>query len=98
VVLGEHVSDIQFSSKMWMVFAWTLLVNSLSGQPLWYFLLKRGSATTATSLQFLVPPMGMFLGWIGLGETIGLVDIASLVPIALGIRLVTRERAVAVPK
>ena len=51
---------------------------------------RRGSAGSATALHFLMPPVGLVMGWAVLGEPLGAIDLLAIVPIALGIRLATR--------
>ena len=53
-------------------------------------LLKQLGATAASSYHFLMPPLGMLFGWLMLGEHVSAIDLAGIVPVALGIYLVTR--------
>ncbi len=86
----EHVADIHLTGTFLFAFAYLVGPVSIGGYSLWYFILGRSSATEATSLHFLMPPLGLFFGWLLLGEHIPLLDILGVVPIALGIWLVTR--------
>ncbi|OYW30844.1 MAG: hypothetical protein B7Z45_11025 [Azorhizobium sp. 12-66-6] len=63
---------------------------SIGGYSLWYFILGRSSATDATALHFLMPPLGLFFGWLILGEGVPPLDFLGVLPIAAGIWLVTR--------
>ena len=47
-------------------------------------------ATAASSYYFLMPPVGMLLGWLLLAERVALSDLLGIVPVVLGIYLVTR--------
>jgi drug/metabolite transporter (DMT)-like permease len=38
-----------------------------------------------------MPPLGVMFGWLLLGERVNLLDLAGIVPVALGIYLVTRS-------
>jgi drug/metabolite transporter (DMT)-like permease len=60
---------------------------------LWFLLLRRGSAGSATALHFLMPPVGLIMGWVILNEPLGAIDLLAIVPIALGIWLATRAEA-----
>ncbi len=44
----------------------------------------------ASSYHFLNPPLGVFFGWLLLGEHLSLLDLLGIVPVASGIYLVTR--------
>ena len=61
---------------------------AIGGYGLWYYLLTRSSATAASSLHFLMPPLGLFFGWLLLGESVPPLDFLGIAPIALGIWLV----------
>ena len=44
-----------------------------------------------------MPPLGMLFAWMILGEHVELRDLMGIVPVALGIYLVTRPAAAAAP-
>jgi drug/metabolite transporter (DMT)-like permease len=70
--------------------AFLVLLVSVFAYLLWFKLLERSGATAASSYHFLMPPLGMFFGWLLLGEHVSYTDFAGIVPVALGIWLVTR--------
>jgi len=70
--------------------AFLVLLVSVFAYLLWFQLLKQLGATAASSYHFLMPPLGMLFGWLLLGEHVSLADLAGIVPVALGIYLVTR--------
>jgi drug/metabolite transporter (DMT)-like permease len=41
----------------------------------------------------MMPPLGMLFGWLLLGEHVATADLVGIVPVALGIYLVTRPAA-----
>jgi drug/metabolite transporter (DMT)-like permease len=47
----------------------------------------------ASAYHFLMPPLGMLFGWLLISERIALADLIGIVPVALGIYLVTRPGA-----
>ena len=49
-----------------------------------------GTASSASARHFLIPPMGLGMSWLVLGEQASPSDLIGVVPIALGIWLVTR--------
>lgn len=63
---------------------------SIGAYALWFMLLRRGSATQASSLHFIMPPLGLLIGWAVLAEPLNAVDFLGIIPVALGIWLVTR--------
>jgi drug/metabolite transporter (DMT)-like permease len=48
-------------------------------------------ATAASSYHFLMPPLGLLFGWLLLGEPVAISDLLGIVPVAIGIYLVTRS-------
>ena len=61
--------------------------------PLWFHLLKVCGATAASAYHFLMPPLGMLFAFLVLGEHVEFRDLLGIVPVALGIYLVTRPAA-----
>jgi len=85
----EPVSAIRWTPELWAGFLWLALAVSLCSYLLWFDMLDRLGASAASALHFLVPPIGLLLGWAVLGEHVPPLDLLGVVPIALGIRLVT---------
>ncbi len=94
----ESVSAIALGAQYAAAMAWQIGVVSLGALMLWFTLLKRGSAASATALHFLMPPVGLLMGWAVHGEPLGVVDLLAIAPIALGIRLATAEPAPPAPQ
>lgn len=86
----ESLSDVHVTANLIGGLAFLVIGVSIGGYGLWFYLLTRSSATAASSLHFLMPPLGLFFGWLLLGEAVPPLDILGIVPIALGIWLVTR--------
>lgn len=86
----ESVSAVHFTPDLFWSFAYLVGPVSIGGYSLWYFILGRSSATEATALHFIMPPLGLFFGWLVLGEHIPPLDFLGVLPIAAGIWLVTR--------
>ena len=55
--------------------------------------MKVCGATAASAYHFLMPPLGMLFAFLVLGEHVEFRDLLGIVPIALGIYLVTRPAA-----
>ena len=65
-------------------------VRSVGALLLWFWLLRRGSASNASALHFLIPPMGLAMSWGILGEPVSAFDLIGIIPVGLGIWLATR--------
>ncbi len=91
--LFSSVGDIVPSARLLGAFAYLVLGGSILAYLLWFHLLKVCGATAASAYHFLMPPLGMLFAWIVLGEHVALRDLLGIVPVALGIYLVTRPAA-----
>lgn len=83
-------ADIHLTANLVWSFAYMVVAVSIGAYWLWFYLLSKSSATAAASLHFLMPPLGLMFGWLLLGEPVAAADLLGIVPIAIGIRLVTR--------
>lgn len=90
-LMGERLDGFVVSPLLFGTMAWFIFVISIGAFLLWFFLLRRGTATAASSLHFLMPPLGLMMSWAVLGETLHPLDLLGVVPVALGIRLATTE-------
>jgi drug/metabolite transporter (DMT)-like permease len=91
------VSDIVPSARLLGAFAFLVLGGSILAYRLWFHLLRVCGATAASAYHFLMPPLGMLFAWMVLGEHVEFRDLLGIVPVALGIYLVTRSPATAQP-
>jgi drug/metabolite transporter (DMT)-like permease len=91
----SSVGDIVPSTRLVAAFAFLVLGGSILAYLLWFHLLKVCGATAASAYHFLMPPLGMLFAFLVLGEHVELRDLLGIVPVALGIYLVTRSAAVA---
>ncbi|THD56483.1 MAG: DMT family transporter [Bradyrhizobium sp.] len=80
---------IVWSGRLFASLAWLILLGSIAAFFLWFYLLTVLGATAASAYHFLMPPLGMLFGWIVLGEHVAISDLLGIVPVALGIYLVT---------
>lgn len=91
--LGLVFEDTQrmiIGPQFWFAMAWCVLVMSVGALLLWFWLLRNGSATNASALHFLIPPIGLGMSWLILSEPVSAFDLIGIVPVALGIWLATR--------
>jgi len=71
-------------------FAFLVLGGSILGYWLWFHLLKVCGASAASAYHFLMPPLGMLFAFLVLGEHVEARDLLGIIPVVLGIYLVTR--------
>jgi drug/metabolite transporter (DMT)-like permease len=91
------VGDIVPSARLAAAFAYLVLGGSILAYLLWFHLLKVCGATAASAYHFLMPPLAMLFAWMVLGEHVEFRDLLGVVPVVLGIYLVTRPAAAAAP-
>src|ERR1700739_4018058 len=91
----SSVNDIVPNLQLFGAFAFLALGGSILGYVIWFHLLRVGGATGASAYHFLMPPLGMLFAFLVLGEHVEFRDLLGIVPVALGIYLVTRPAATA---
>jgi drug/metabolite transporter (DMT)-like permease len=90
MLLVDDIATVTPTPSLFVAFSYIVLITAIGSYSLWLFLVMRTSASAASSLLFLTPPLGLFFGWLVLGEPVFVADLIGVVPIAVGIRLVTR--------
>jgi drug/metabolite transporter (DMT)-like permease len=90
----SDVGDIVPSARLLGAFAFLVFGGSILAYLLWFHLLKVCGATAASAYHFLMPPLGMLFAFLVLGEHVEFRDLLGIIPVALGIYLVTRPAAV----
>lgn len=89
----SDVGDIVWSGRLLVSLVWLIVLGSIVAFLLWFYLLTVFGATAASAYHFLMPPLGMLFGWMVLGEHVAARDLLGIIPVALGIYLVTRPAA-----
>jgi drug/metabolite transporter (DMT)-like permease len=84
------VNAIQPNMQLLGAFAFLVLGGSVLAYALWFYLLKTCGATEASAYHFIMPPLGILFAFLVLGEHVAFRDLLGIVPVALGIYLVTR--------
>jgi drug/metabolite transporter (DMT)-like permease len=83
-----------FTSCSWQ-YASIVLYSGLCaagiGMTIWLILLKTEDATSLSSASLIVPIIALFLGWVLIGEELGIKSIAGSVLVLIGIYLVNRK-------
>jgi drug/metabolite transporter (DMT)-like permease len=93
----SSVSEIVPSQRLLGAFAFLVFGGSILAYLLWFHLLNVCGATAASAYHFLMPPLGMLFAFLVLGEHVAFRDLLGIIPVALGIYLVTRPAAAAKP-
>ena len=86
----ESLDDVHITAALVGGWIYLVIAASIGGYLLWFHLLQTRTATEATSLHFLLPPLGLFFGWLMFREPVSWIDCLGIVPIAIGIAMVTR--------
>jgi drug/metabolite transporter (DMT)-like permease len=89
----ESVGEVTPTWTLVISLAYSALLVSVVGYLLWFHLLTTSGATAASAYHFMMPPLGMLFGWLLLGEHVAFADLIGIIPVALGIYLVTRPAA-----
>jgi drug/metabolite transporter (DMT)-like permease len=84
------LNAIQPNMQLLGAFAFLVLGGSVLAYALWFYLLKTCGATEASAYHFIMPPLGIFFAYLVLGEHVAFRDLLGIIPVALGIYLVTR--------
>ncbi|WP_407061254.1 DMT family transporter [Achromobacter ruhlandii] len=92
-LLHESIGDARMTVSLFWSMAYMIVAVSIGGYYLWFMILGRASATAASALHFLMPPLGLLFGWVVLRESVSWLDLLGIVPIAFGIWLATRRAA-----
>jgi drug/metabolite transporter (DMT)-like permease len=87
----ERVADIRPGWRLIVTLGYLVLFVSALAYVLWFHLLTVFGATAASSYHFLMPPLGLLFGWLLLGEPVAISDLLGIVPVAVGIYLVTHS-------
>jgi drug/metabolite transporter (DMT)-like permease len=86
----ESVGEVVPTWRLFWAMAFLVLFVSVFAYLIWFRMLQTWGATAASSYHFLMPPLGMLFGFLLLNEHVSAVDLMGIVPVALGIWLVTR--------
>jgi drug/metabolite transporter (DMT)-like permease len=88
----ENVGEIVPTWHLLATAAYLAVVVSVFGYLLWFHMLTVSGATAASAYHFLMPPLGLLFGWLLLGEHVSRADLVGIVPVAIGIYLVTHPK------
>jgi len=83
-------ADIVPNLQLVWAFAFLVLGGSILAYQLWFHMLKTCGATAASAYHFVMPPLGMLFAYLLLGEPLEGWDLLGVLPVAIGVYLVTR--------
>lgn len=73
--------------ELLLALAWLVLVLTIGAISLFFILLRRGEASSVSSLFFMTPAASAFIGWLMFGETLGAAGVAGFVIATIGVAL-----------
>src|SRR5262245_51119735 len=85
--------EINWTGELIFAMAWLVLVLSIAGVGLMYWLIRRSAATGFASLFYLVPAVTALFAYILFGERLDALSIFGMLICALGVVLVNRGAA-----
>jgi drug/metabolite transporter (DMT)-like permease len=88
---SESLGDIVPTWRLAGALLYLALLGSVCAYLIWLHLITVAGAAAASSFHFMMPPLGLAFGWLVLGEHATPTDFIGIVPVALGIYLVTQQ-------
>jgi drug/metabolite transporter (DMT)-like permease len=74
-----------------LALAWIVIALSIGSIFLLYYLLRKGSASSVSSLYYLVPPLTAIQAYLFFGERISSIGLIGMILAAVGTLIVTKE-------
>jgi drug/metabolite transporter (DMT)-like permease len=81
-------AHIEFAPALIAVWVWSVFALAIGATMALLFLIRKGQASRAASLIYLVPPVSALMAYVGFGEAINLLQIAGFAVAACGVALV----------
>jgi drug/metabolite transporter (DMT)-like permease len=88
---SESIGEIVPTWRLAGALLYLALLGSVCAYLIWLHLITVAGAAAASSFHFMMPPLGLAFGWLVLGEHATPTDFIGIVPVALGIYLVTQQ-------
>jgi drug/metabolite transporter (DMT)-like permease len=88
-IVAEGVPHATLSAPLVISFVYLVLVMSVGGSLLWFWLLEQGEASRVTAFYYLSPVFGLLIAAM-FGEPLTIRDLGGLIAIAVGIAIVQR--------
>lgn len=90
--LLTETREVAWTGQFVAALLWLVLALSIGAILLLSHLIKHGEASKVSSLFYLVPPATAIEAWLLFGEPLGLLKIAGIALVALGVYLVMRNK------
>ena len=84
--------QVEATGEFVFAVVWLVVVLSVGGYNLLYYLLRRGAAAKVTSLFYLTPPVTALMGYALFGETLAGTALLGMAVAVVGVALVNRLR------
>ena len=84
--------SVVWSGEFIFAMGWLVLVLSLGAITLLYLLIRRGAASSVSSLFFLTPPVTALIAYLLFDETFGALSLIGMVIAVVGVALVNLKR------
>lgn len=88
-LLFEDWTDIKLNATFFLSTAYLSIMLSVVALLIWFRMIRIAGASRASAFHFLNPGLGMLFAFLILGEPVSAIDLMGLVPIVIGILLVT---------
>jgi drug/metabolite transporter (DMT)-like permease len=89
--LAFETRAVVWSGALVFAIVWLVVVLSLGATTLLLLLIRRGAATSVTSLMYLVPPVTALIAYVMFDERLTLVALAGMAVAVAGVALVVRK-------
>lgn len=86
--LAFETRAVVWSGEFLFALGWLVLVLSVGAVSLLLVMIRRGAATSVSSLMYLVPPVTALMAWLMFDEALGVAAIAGMALAAAGVALV----------
>jgi drug/metabolite transporter (DMT)-like permease len=87
---ASNTDAIVWNVQLTGVFVFLVFGGSILAYMIWFRLLKERGAMVASAYHFVMPPLAMVFAWLVLGEHVSPQDLLGVIPVAIGVYLVTR--------
>jgi drug/metabolite transporter (DMT)-like permease len=89
--LAFESREVVWSGALVFAIGWLVIVLSLGATSLLLLLIRRGAATSVTSLMYLVPPVTALIAFFMFDERLTVVSFAGMAVAVAGVAMVMRK-------